>query len=161
MEFISEAFKPENGGLPKGISAQARIYKPVVSVGSMSNTDDDGYFIYVNEGDKVKVDIKFTLEPSLLSMLLKNQGSRRLTVQAGVKSATSTTIEYKINGVTLFNNDEAQTVIDENGEQLYIELPSGLAKENILSFESVSPATNLGILFVSLEITDYDRSIAV
>lgn len=129
-------------------------------VGTLSTTDEDGNFIYVNEGNKVKLEIKFTLEPALLSMLQKNVATRRLVLQTMIKSATEATITFKVNGTELMNGEETQTVISDEGDQLHYELPSGLGAENIVTLETISPATNLGLLFISLEIADADRSIA-
>lgn len=161
MDFVSEVIGPDNGGLAKGTPGQAKIYMPQATMGVLSTTDDSGYYVYVNESNKVKLDIKFTLEPTLLSMLLKNSGTRRLAINIMVKSASETTVNYLVNGAVLYNGDEVETLINEDGDQLYLELPAQLAVENILTLETMTPAANLGLLFVSLEITDHDRSIAV
>lgn len=129
-------------------------------VGSANSTDDNGYLMYTNARNKVVLDIKFTLEPSLLSMLQLNLGERRLAFNINLKSS-NTTVSYTCNGEPLYNGEDSETIVGEAGEALYLELPNGLAAENVLTIETVSPATNLGLLFIALEITDYERSVVV
>lgn len=160
MTFISETIAEENGGLPAGTPSQAKIFEPIVRIGESNETDDNGYLMYTNVRNKVVLDIKISLEPSLLSMLQLNLGERKLAVNINMKSSNAT-VTYTCNGEALYNGEEGETIIDEDGEQLYLELPNGLGAENVLTIETVSPAVNLGLLFVALEIIDYERSMAV
>ena len=95
----------------------ALFEEPHIKMGTCDSKSDKEHFLFSNNEGQIALDIKFTLQPALLSMLQRNASTRTLFLLASFKG-DDVKIVNKVNGKHLldqFAEGETESFIDHEG----------------------------------------------